>query len=67
MRSRDSGGASESEIAGVSEHYSSQQRRVRFQRGYGGDEGFFFGFFGAFFRARPGRLELSDSFRALPW
>ena len=42
--------------------------RVRFQRGYGGDEGFFFlAFFVAFFRARPGRLELSDSFRALPW
>ena len=27
-------------IAGVSGHSSSQQRRVRFQHGYGGDEGF---------------------------
>ena len=51
-------------IAGVCGHSRSQQRRVCFQRGYGGGEGFFWRFF-RIFRAPPGRLELSGRFRGL--
>ena len=42
-------------IAGVSGHSCSQQRWIRFLRGYGGGEGFF---------SAVGRLELSASFRS---
>ena len=38
-------------IARVSGHCSSRQRRVRFQRGDGGDEGFFSAFLGHFSRS----------------
>ena len=53
-------------IAGVSGHYSSQQRRALFQWGMAAMRGFW-AFFDTIFRAPPGCLELSASFWSPRW